>query len=181
MSRIGKKPIPVPSGVKVAVDARLVRVEGPKGKQSRALPHGMDAKLEQQQLVVTCQEARNKRVHSLHGLTRTLIANAVHGVTQGFQKDLEIEGLGYKAQSQGKTLNLQFGFSHPILFPIPDGITIVTAKPTQIAVQGINKQLVGQVAADIRSLCPPEPYKGKGVKYVGEVIRRKVGKAAATK
>ena len=181
MSRIGKKPVPVPAGVKVAVEGSAVRVEGPKGTQGLTLPAEIAARLEQQQLIVSCQEDGGKRSHALHGLMRTLIANLVIGVTQGFQKELEIEGLGYKAQTQGKTLHLQFGFSHPILFPIPEGITIVTPKPTQITVQGINKQLVGQVAADIRALCPPEPYKGKGVKYVGEVIRRKVGKAAATK
>ena len=131
------------------------------------------------QQVIVSRATETTRSHALHGLTRTLVANLVLGVTQGFQKELEIEGLGYKAQVQGKVLHAQFGYSHPILFPIPAGITIEAPKPTHLIVKGIDKQLVGQVAADIRALCPPEPYKGKGVRYAGEVVRRKVGKAAA--
>ena len=180
MSRIGKKPIAIPAGVKVSAESRTIRVEGPKGKQAVTLPLTIEARLAEKEVVVSCADG-NTRSHALHGLTRTLIANAITGVTQGFRKDLEIEGLGYRAQVQGKTLNLQLGFSHPIHFPIPEGITIDTPKPTQVAVHGIDKHLVGQVAADIRAMAPPEPYKGKGVKYAGEVIRRKVGKAAATK
>ena len=178
MSRIGKKPIAVPSGVKVAVDGQAVRVEGPKGTLSLSVPPAIEARLAEQQVVVQRRQETSE-AHALHGLTRTLVANMIHGVTEGFRKELEIEGLGYKAQVQGKTLTLQLGYSHPILFPIPEGITVETPKPTQLVIKGIDKQLVGQVAADIRALAPPEPYKGKGVRYVGEIIRRKVGKAAA--
>ena len=178
MSRIGKKPIPIPEKVKVAVESRTVRVEGPKGKLSLELPAGIDAAVADQRVVIS-RTADGLRTHALHGLMRTLAANLVLGVTQGFRKDLEIEGLGYRAQVQGKILNLQCGFSHPIQFPIPEGITIEAPKPTQVIVHGIDKQLVGQVAADIRAVAPPEPYKGKGIRYVGEVIRRKAGKAAA--
>ena len=178
MSRIGKKPVQIPAGVKITVTARIVRVEGPKGQLSLELPRSIDAAVAEQQLVVSRSDDGLKS-HALHGLTRTLLGNLVLGVTQGFKKQLEIEGLGYRAQVQGKTLNLQCGFSHPVLFAIPDGITIETPKPTQVVVNGIDKQLVGQVAADIRSIAPPEPYKGKGIRYLGEVIRRKAGKAAA--
>ena len=181
MSRIGKKPIALPSGVKFAVEGRSVRAEGPKGKLALALPEGIDVAMTDQQVLVS-QTAQGQKAHALHGLTRTLVANVLIGVTQGFRKDLEIEGLGYRAQVQGKTLTLQCGFSHPVQFPIPEGITIETPKPTQMAVHGVDKQLVGQVAADLRAIAPPEPYKGKGIRYAGEVIRRKAGKAAtATK
>ena len=178
MSRIGKKPIPVPSPVKVQVESRRVQIEGPKGKLALSLPDGIEAKLDQAQILVSRSDETG-RSHALHGLTRTLIANNVIGVTEGFRKELEIEGLGYKAIVQGKILNLQFGYSHPILFDIPNGIDIAVDKQTHITVTGADRQLVGQVAANIRRLRKPDPYKQKGVRYTGEVLKKKVGKTGA--
>ena len=178
MSRIGKLPIPVPSGVDVTVDDRLVTVKGPKGTLSHTVAapitvdRGEDGVLE----VKRPNDERESR--SLHGLTRTLIANMVTGVTDGYEKRLEIVGVGYRVLPKGPTqLEFQLGYSHPITFNAPEGITFTTEGPTKLGVQGIDKQLVGEVAANIRKLRKPEPYKGKGVRYAGEHIRRKVGKA----
>ncbi|MGA8211423.1 MAG: 50S ribosomal protein L6 [Nocardioidaceae bacterium] len=178
MSRIGKLPIPVPSGVDVAVDERLVTVKGPKGTLSHqvaapiTVDRGTDGVIE----VVRPNDERQSK--SLHGLTRTLIANMVQGVTEGYEKKLEIVGVGYRVLSKGPTqLEFQLGYSHPIIFHAPDGISFTVDGPTRLGVQGIDKQLVGEVAANIRKLRKPEPYKGKGVRYAGEQIRRKVGKA----
>ncbi len=178
MSRIGKLPIPVPSGVDVTVDDRLVTVKGPKGTLSHTVAapitvdRGEDGVLE----VKRPNDERESR--SLHGLTRTLIANMVTGVTDGYEKKLEIVGVGYRVLPKGPTqLEFQLGYSHSITFNAPEGITFTTEGPTKLGVQGIDKQLVGEVAANIRKLRKPEPYKGKGVRYAGEHIRRKVGKA----
>jgi large subunit ribosomal protein L6 len=178
MSRIGKLPIPVPSGVDVALDERVVTVKGPKGTLSHTVAapitvaHGEDGAVE----VTRPDDERESR--SLHGLTRTLIANMVTGVTEGYEKKLEIVGVGYRVLSKGPTqLEFQLGYSHPITFNAPEGITFTVDGPTRLGVQGIDKQLVGEVAANIRKLRKPEPYKGKGVRYAGEQIRRKVGKA----
>jgi large subunit ribosomal protein L6 len=178
MSRIGKLPITVPSGVDVTVAERLVTVKGPKGSLSHSvadpitIDRGDDGTIE----VVRPDDERQSK--SLHGLTRTLIANMVQGVTEGYEKRLEIVGVGYRVLSKGPTqLEFQLGYSHPIMFNAPDGITFTVDGPTRLGVQGIDKQLVGEVAAKIRKLRKPEPYKGKGVRYAGEQIRRKVGKA----
>jgi len=178
MSRIGKLPIPVPSGVDVSVDERLVTVKGPKGTLTHTVvepitvDRGEDGALE----VKRPDDERESR--SRHGLTRTLIANMVTGVTEGYEKKLEIVGVGYRVLSKGPTqLEFQLGYSHSITFNAPDGITFTVEGPTKLGVQGIDKQLVGEVAANIRKLRKPEPYKGKGVRYAGEQIRRKVGKA----
>jgi large subunit ribosomal protein L6 len=178
MSRIGKLPIPVPSGVDVALDERVVTVKGPKGTLSHTVAapitvaHGEDGAVE----VTRPDDERESR--SLHGLTRTLIANMVTGVTEGYEKKLEIVVVGYRVLSKGPTqLEFQLGYSHPITFNAPEGITFTVDGPTRLGVQGIDKQLVGEVAANIRKLRKPEPYKGKGVRYAGEQIRRKVGKA----
>ncbi len=177
MSRIGKLPIAVPSGVDVAVDERLVTVKGPKG----TLSHQVAAPItvEKSDGVLDVKRPDDERIsRSLHGLTRTLIANMVTGVTDGYEKRLEIIGVGYRVLSKGPTqLEFQLGYSHPITFHAPEGITFTVDGPTRLGVQGIDKQLVGEVAANIRKLRKPEPYKGKGVRYAGEQIRRKVGKA----
>ncbi|SRR5581483_4123427 len=176
MSRIGKKPIELPEKVKLNISGDgAVNVEGPRGKLAWTLPAQIKARIDGKQVVVERgSEARN--VRALHGLSRALISNMVTGVSTGFVKDLEIQGVGFKAAVQGKTLNLSLGFSHPILFPIPEGIKITVADNTKIKIEGIDKHLVGQVAADIRAYYPPEPYKGKGVRYAGEQIIRKEGK-----
>lgn len=176
MSRIGKKVIDLPKTVKVAVSAEGgVKVEGPKGKLEWTLPKQITAKVEDTKIVV--ERANEQRsVRALHGLSRALVANMVTGVSEGFSKDLEINGVGFKAAVQGKVLNLALGFSHPILFPIPEGIKITVTENTKLKVEGIDKKVVGQVAADIRAYYPPEPYKGKGVKYANEHIVRKEGK-----
>ena len=178
MSRIGKLPIPVPSGVEVNLDEQVVTVKGPKGTLSHtvATPITVDRTEEGTIAVVRPDDERESR--SLHGLTRTLIANMVQGVTEGYEKRLEIVGVGYRVLSKGPTqLEFQLGYSHPIIFDAPEGITFTVDGPTRLGVQGIDKQLVGEVAANIRKLRKPEPYKGKGVRYAGEVVRRKVGKA----
>ena len=178
MSRIGKLPITVPSGVDVAVASRLVTVTGPRGTLSHqvAAPITVDRAEDGAIEVVRPDDERQSK--SLHGLTRTLIANMVHGVTEGYEKRLEIVGVGYRVLSKGPTqLEFQLGYSHTITFNAPDGISFTVDGPTRLGVQGIDKQLVGEVAANIRKLRKPEPYKGKGVRYAGEQIRRKVGKA----
>jgi large subunit ribosomal protein L6 len=176
MSRIGKLPIPVPSGVNVDVQNNHVTVEGPKGKLERGLPAQIAIRVEDGTIV--CQRPTDGREHrSLHGLTRTLVANMVTGVSAGFRKELELVGVGYRAQKQGDDLVLSLGFSQPVRFTAPPGIAIEVTDPTHFAVTGIAKEQVGQVAADLRKLRPPEPYKGKGIMYRGERIRRKAGKA----
>jgi large subunit ribosomal protein L6 len=175
MSRIGKKPVPLPKGVTASVDGKLVKVKGPKGELSVKLVSEVDAKVDADGITVTPREDMEK-ARQMWGLSRTLVNNLVVGVTQGFSQKLEINGVGYRAAVQGKVLNLQLGFSHDVPYPIPAGITITAEKPTMLTVAGIDKQLVGQVAAEIRGYRPPEPYKGKGVKYAEEHIRRKEGK-----
>ena len=176
MSRIGNKAVEIPDKVKVNVDQEgAVSVEGPKGKLEWKLPRQIRASVQDNQVSVV-REAESRNVKALHGLSRSLVHNMVQGVSEGFTKQLEIEGVGFKAAVQGSTLNLSLGFSHPVSFSIPKDIKIVVADNTKITVQGVDKKLVGQVAADIRRFYPPEPYKGKGVRYAGEQIRRKEGK-----
>ena len=177
MSRIGRAPIAIPSGVKVTQDGSALLIEGAKGRLSIALPSLITVRIAGQQLEVT-RRGDESASRALHGLYRALIHNMVQGVVNGFSKELEISGVGYRAQLQGKQLSLSVGFSHPVLIPIPEGITVEIPKPTNILVKGFDKQLVGQFAANIRRIAPPEPYKGKGIKYAGETIRRKAGKAA---
>jgi large subunit ribosomal protein L6 len=176
MSRIGNKPVEIPDKVKVNIDNDgAVSVEGPKGKLNWKLPPNISGKIDDKH-VTFARSAETRSVKALHGLARALVHNMVQGVSEGFSKRLEIEGVGFKAAVQGSNLNLSLGFSHPILFPIPKEIKITVDDQTKITVQGADKKLVGQVAADIRRFYPPEPYKGKGVRYAGEQIRRKVGK-----
>ena len=176
MSRIGKKPISLPAGVKVTVDGNIVTVQGPKGTLVQTLPEGITITEEDNQVLV--QRANdNKQQRAFHGLTRALIANMVEGVTNGFEKKLELVGVGYRAQMQGKKLVISIGFSHPVEIDDPEGIEFEVPAPTRITIKGINKQLVGNTAAHIRAIRKPEPYKGKGIKYENEHIRRKAGKA----
>lgn len=175
MSRIGKQPVTIPSGVSATLDGQHVAVKGPKGELHQHLVEDVLLKLEDGELTVSPRDD-SKRSHAMWGMSRTLIANLVTGVTEGFTKKLEITGVGYRAAVQGKTLQLNLGFSHEVNFPIPDGIQVQCPKPTEIVVSGIDKQKVGQVAAEIRAYRPPEPYKGKGVRYEGEYILRKEGK-----
>jgi large subunit ribosomal protein L6 len=176
MSRIGNKAVEIPDKVKVNVDEEgAVSVEGPKGKLQWKLPRQILASVQDNRVSVV-REVESRSVKALHGLSRSLVHNMVQGVSEGFTKQLEIEGVGFKAALQGSTLNLSLGFSHPVPFSIPKDIKITVADNTKITVQGVDKKLVGQVAADIRRFYPPEPYKGKGVRYAGEQIRRKVGK-----
>ena len=178
MSRIGRAPIPVPSGVEVNVDGRHVRVKGPQGQLERDLPGEITVRQEDGTLLVERpDDERHNR--ALHGLVRSLVNNMVVGVTNGFTKELEIVGVGYRATAQGPNkLELALGFSHPVTVDAPAGISFEVSSPTRIAVKGIDKELVGQVAADIRKIRKPEPYKGKGVRYAGEYVQRKAGKAA---
>ena len=178
MSRIGKNPIEIPQGVEVKIDGTTVTVKGPKGTLTQTFLDVVTIKQEENKIVVT---RKDDSVKNIHGLTRTLVANMVKGVTEGFTKELEIGGVGYKAQKQGKKVILTLGFSHPVEVEEPEGITIDVPTPNSIIVKGIDKQLVGQVATDIRKYRQPEPYKGKGIKYAGERIRRKEGKAGAKK
>jgi len=177
MSRIGNKPIAVPAGVNVVIDGNKITVKGPKGELSYEFNPDISVKQEGAEILVT-RPSDVKEHRSLHGLTRTLVANMVIGVTEGYSKTLEINGVGYRAQKQGKDLVMNLGFSHQVIVPEIDGITIEVPGPNQVIISGADKQLVGQFAADIRKKRPPEPYKGKGVKYAGEYIRRKEGKAA---
>lgn len=180
MSRIGKRPIPIPSGVEVSIESGLVRVKGPKGELELRIDPEMIVTRENGTLRV--QRPSDERRHKqLHGLYRTLIANMVQGVTEGYRKDLEIHGVGYRAALEGKTLVLNVGYSHPVRIDPPPGISFVLESPTRIGVVGIDKQLVGEVAAQIRRVRPPEPYKGKGIRYLGEQIRRKAGKTGKAK
>ncbi|HXY45956.1 MAG TPA: 50S ribosomal protein L6 [Acidimicrobiales bacterium] len=178
MSRIGKSPIPVPAGVEVTLAGRSVVVKGPQGQLQRELPGEITVRQEDSTLVVQRPDDERQN-RALHGLTRSLVANMVIGVTTGYTKDLDIVGVGYRVTAKGpQQLELALGFSHPVIVDAPAGISFEVPAPTRIIVKGIDKELVGQVAADIRKIRKPEPYKGKGVRYVGEVVRRKAGKAA---
>jgi len=177
MSRIGRAPITLPAGVEIDIGPGRVGVKGPRGTLEQAVPHEMTVTVDDGVVTVTRPTDRGPH-RSLHGLTRTLVANMVEGVTNGYEKRLEIQGVGYRAALRGTSIELLLGFSHPVLVEAPEGIEFEIPAPTQIIVRGIDKQSVGQVAADIRRLRPPEPYKGKGIRYAGEVVRRKVGKRA---
>src|SRR6476646_3436104 len=177
MSRIGKQPIPVPSGVELTIEPELVRVKGPKGELQERVSR--DMKIEQSDGEVTVSRPSDRRDHrALHGLTRSLVANMVQGVTDGFEKRLEIQGVGYRAALKGKDIELSVGYSHPVTIEAPAGIEFEVPMPTRITVRGSSKQAVGEVAARIRKVRPPEPYKGKGIRYEGEYVQRKVGKRA---
>jgi large subunit ribosomal protein L6 len=177
MSRIGRLPIPIPDGVDVQIEPGLVRVKGPKGQLQQAVSPDLSFEREDSRLLVKRPTDRGEH-RALHGLTRSLVNNMVEGVTNGFEKRLEIQGVGYRAQLKGKTLELALGFSHPVRLEAPEGIDFEVPAPTQIVVRGIDKQAVGEIAARIRKFRPPEPYKGKGVRYAGEYVARKVGKRA---
>ena len=179
MSRIGRKPIPALKGIKIEKKDGVLKVVGPKGELSARIPSSISLEVKENEILVT-RSSDLKSERALHGTWRALVNNMVKGVSEGFQKKLEIVGVGYKAELKGKKVQLALGYSHPILFEPPANIKVETPAPTNIVVTGIDKQLVGQVAAKLRSFRPPEPYKGKGVKYEGEYIRRKAGKAAAT-
>jgi large subunit ribosomal protein L6 len=177
MSRIGKLPIEIPTGVDVQVEPGRVRVKGPKGELSQHV--SPDLTIEREDSTLRVKRPTDRGEHrALHGLTRSLIFNMVQGVTEGFQKQLEIQGVGYRAQLRGKSLELALGYSHPVKMEAPDGIEFEVPAPTQVIVRGIDKQAVGEIAAQIRKLRPPEPYKGKGIRYSGEYVARKVGKRA---
>lgn len=180
MSRIGKKPIPIPTGVKVQVDGALVRAEGPKGQLSQSVPTGISAAVLDGRLVIG-REGDARTTRALHGLTRSLVANMVTGVKDGFERKLEIVGIGYRAQLQGKNIQLALGYSHPVIFALPDGVTAEIDKQTSITLRGADKAQLGQTAAKLRSLRKPDPYKGKGIRYADEYVRRKVGKKAGAK
>jgi len=180
MSRIGKKPIPLPQGVKVAIEGQTVRAEGPKGKLSQTVPDSLAVTMAENVLTVS-RSSDHRTVRALHGLMRSLIANMVHGVKDGFERKLEIVGIGYRAQLQGKSLQLALGYSHPVIFPLPEGIQAEVDRQVSITIKGADKALVGQTAAKLRALRKPDPYKGKGIKYADEYIRRKVGKKAGAK
>ena len=176
MSRIGKAPITVPSGVEVTIAGRTVTVKGPKGTLTREVPGEITVRKEESTLLVE-RPNDERQNRAMHGLSRTLVNNMVVGVTEGFAKELDIVGVGYRAEAQGQNLRLALGFSHPVIVPAPDGITFEVPAQTKIIVKGIDKELVGQVAADIRAIRKPEPYKGKGVRYANERVLRKAGKA----
>lgn len=179
MSRIGKKPIAIPKEVKVEVKDSAIFVEGPKGKLTRPISNRLNLEIKDNQIFLK-PIGDTKLDRSLHGLYRALISNMVKGVAEGYVKELEIQGVGFKAQVQGNSLNMQLGFSHPVNFSIPEGIKIETPKATQVIIRGINKEQVGEIASEIRAIYPPEPYKGKGIRYAGEYIKKKIGKAQAT-
>lgn len=178
MSRLGKQPVVVPSGVKASFQSGMLKVEGPKGKLNLNIPKGVDLVVEAAKISVT-RQSDSADHKAKHGLIRMLISNIVTGVTSGYEKKLEIVGVGYRAAVKGKFLNMTLGFSHPVDFPIPEGLTIKMEGNTGVVLSSADKALVGETAAKIRALRPPEPYQGKGIKYAGEVIRRKAGKAAA--
>lgn len=178
MSRIGKKPIPVPKGVTVNVGKGVVEVKGPKGALKQAVPPGIHFKLNGAELVAVT-DTEDKALGKFHGLARSLVANAVQGVNEGFKRELDIVGVGYRAELKGQQVHFALGYSHPVVFDIPKGIDVVVDKQTHITVTGVDMQLVGQVAANIRRLRKPDPYKQKGVRYMGEVLKKKVGKTGA--
>ncbi len=177
MSRIGKRPIEIPASVSIAISPGRVQVNGPLGELSQQVPSRMKIEQRDGEIVVTRPTERGED-RALHGLTRSLIANMVEGVTKGFEKRLELQGVGYRAAMQGADLRLDVGFSHPVVMKAPQGITFEVPTPTEVVVKGVDKQQVGQTAAEVRKVRPPEPYKGKGIRYAGEYVRRKVGKRA---
>ncbi len=177
MSRVGQAPITIPEGVEVNVAGKTVTVAGPRGRLTRSVPKGIDVEVSDGDIRVT-RDDDERETRALHGLVRSLVANMVEGVTQGFEKRLEIHGVGYRAAKKGNDVELQIGFSHPVTKVAPEGIEFEVSTPTRIAVRGIDKELVGQTAAEIRAIRKPEPYKAKGIRYEGEHIRRKAGKAA---
>ena len=179
MSRIGKLPVAIPSGVKVALEANAVRLEGPKGKLQTAVPAGVEIKIEGNVVRVECL-SEERKVRALHGLTRKLIANMAQGVSQGFIRVLEINGVGYRAEVKGQEIHMTLGYSHPVVFRLPPGVTASVERQIIITLSGADRQMLGEVAAKIRSFRPPEPYKGKGIKYREEVIKRKAGKAVGS-
>ncbi|PZV10142.1 MAG: 50S ribosomal protein L6 [Leptolyngbya sp.] len=176
MSRIGKRPIPVPAKVSITIDGQDIQVKGPKGELSRTLPSGVMV-VQDGETVLVNRKDDSRLARERHGLCRTLVANMVEGVSNGYQKRLEIQGIGYRAQLQGRNLNLSLGYSHPVVFEPPAGIEFVVENNTNVVISGIDKELVGNIAASIRASRPPEPYKGKGVRYAGEQVRRKAGKS----
>lgn len=178
MSRIGKKPVGLPAGVKVAIADRMITIEGKLGKLSYVMPERFKAELKDNNLTIS-RPSDDKQDKATHGLIRSLISCMSVGVSEGYKKELEITGVGFKAAVQGKVLNMHLSYTHPINYDIPDGITVETPKPNQIVIKGIDKAMVGEVAAEIRDYYRPEPYKGKGIKYSGEYVRRKAGKAVA--
>jgi len=177
MSRIGNKPVVIPQGVRVQVVDRRVSAEGPKGKLVQPLPPGLSVKVEGTQVIIS-RAGEDRKVRALHGLARSLVQNMVAGVKEPFERKLEIVGIGYRAQVQGRAIQLALGYSHPVIFPLPDGITAEIDKQTLITLRGADKALLGETAAKLRMLRKPDPYKGKGIKYSDEVVRRKVGKKA---
>lgn len=179
MSRIGKLPVMIPTGVKVAIDSNALRLEGPKGKLQTEIPEGVDVKVEGNVLRVE-RQAEDRKARALHGLTRKLIANMTQGVSQGFTRVLDINGVGYRAEVKGHEIHMTLGYSHPVVFPLPVGITAAVERQVIITLSGADRQVLGETAAKIRSLRPPEPYKGKGIKYREEVIKRKAGKAVGS-
>ena len=179
MSRIGRLPITIPSGVKVAVDARAVRLEGPKGKLQTSVPQGIKVEVDGN-VVRVVREGDERKARALHGLTRKLIANMAQGVSQGFSRVLEINGVGYRAEVKGQEIHMTLGYSHPVVFPLPPGVTASVERQVIITLNSADRQLLGEMAAKIRGLRAPEPYKGKGIKYREEVIRRKAGKAVGS-
>lgn len=179
MSRIGKLPIAIPAGVKVAIDADTVRLEGPKGKLASAIPAGVTIKVDGN-VVRVIREGEERRVRALHGLTRKLLANMAHGVSQGFTRVLDINGVGYRAEVKGQEIHMTLGYSHPVVFQLPPGVSASVERQVIITLTSADRQVLGETAAKIRSLRPPEPYKGKGIKYREEVIRRKAGKAVGS-
>ena len=179
MSRIGKKPLNLPKDVKIEFKDGIIFVEGPKGKLSRPISDRIKVEIKDSQIFLK-RISDTKLDKSLHGLYRALTLNMIKGVTEGYSKELEIVGVGFRAQVQGANLNMRLGFSHQVNFPVPEGINIETPKQTQIVVKGIDKEMVGRVASEIRAILPPEPYKGKGIRYAGEYVKKKVGKAQAT-
>lgn len=179
MSRIGKKPIPIPQGVTVQIDAAAVEIQGPKGRLRQSLPPGVRFELTDGVLHAYPVDPADPGLGKFHGLARSLVANAVTGVTQGFKKELDIVGVGYRAEVKGRQVHFALGYSHPIVFDIPEGIDIAVDRQTHVTVSGIDRQKVGQVAAEIRAMRKPDPYKQKGVRYTGEVLKKKAGKTGA--
>jgi large subunit ribosomal protein L6 len=177
MSRIGRKPVSIPQGVKLNLDGAVVRAEGPKGKLSQPIPAGLSAKIENNQLVIS-RSGEDRKVRALHGLARALMFNMVTGVKDGFERKLEIVGIGYRAQLQGRVITLALGYSHPVLFPLPEGVTAEIDRQVSITLRGADKAVLGQTAAKLRALREPDPYNGKGIRYANEVVRKKVGKKA---
>ena len=177
MSRIGRQPVSIPQGVKLNLDGAVVRAEGPKGKLSQPIPAGLSAKIENNQLLIS-RSGDDRKVRALHGLARALMFNMVMGVKDGFERKLEIVGIGYRAQLQGRAIQLALGYSHPVIFPLPEGVTAEIDRQVSITLRGADKAVLGQTAAKLRALREPDPYKGKGIRYANEVVRKKVGKKA---